>query len=305
MGYFLQVTGGCLLFAAVLFLGLRLHHVKRQVKQISGQLEHSVYHMVSVDLSDRKIVGLAANINCLIEHMQQIKAEAGKKESSLKSAIAVVSHDMKTPLTSVIGYLQLAEKSCRDKGTMENLSIALERAEYCNKLMNDFFELAVVDTDEYCVKLEPVDVSELLCEQILANYPNFEQKGITPVFRQGDQKIYAMADRQMLIRVVQNLISNSIKYSNEKVSFAINTKDDIMLTVSNPVSEQIDTEQIFDRFYQSEQSRRGDGMGLGLYICDKFIRRMGGTILAECQDGRLDIIITLEKRGSYGESKAY
>ena len=81
MGYFLQVTGGCLLFAAVLFLGLRLHHVKRQVKQISGQLEHSVYHMVSVDLSDRKIVGLAANINCLIEHMQQIKAEAGKKES--------------------------------------------------------------------------------------------------------------------------------------------------------------------------------------------------------------------------------
>lgn len=190
---------------------------------------------------------------------------------------------MKTPLTSVIGYLQLAKKCCCDKETMANLSIALERAEYCNKLMNDFFELSVIDTDEYSVHMEQIDVSSLLCEQILANYPNFEQKGITPVFGQADQKIYALADRQMLVRVVQNPISNSIKYSNDEVSFAINVKDDIMIAVSNPVSEKIDTEQIFGKFYRSEQSRGGEGMGLGLYICDKFIHRMGGTILAECR----------------------
>lgn len=293
MGTFFQLIGNCLLVAAVLFLSLRLYHIKKQVKHISRQLEPFACNMVSVGLFDKDIVGMTVKINNLIEKMRQIKSDAGKKESSLKSSIAVVSHDMKTPLTSVIGYLQLAKKSCIDKETLSNILIALERAEYCNKLINDFFELSVVDTDEYSINLEKVDVSGVLCEQILANYPNFEQKHITPVFRQADRKIYALADRQMLIRVVQNLISNSIKYANEEVTFAINEKDDIILIVSNPVSEEIDTEQIFSKFYQSEQSRGRDGMGLGLYICDKFIRRMGGTILAKCQDGRLEIIITL------------
>ena len=120
----------------------------------------------------------------------------------------------------------------------------------------------------------------------------FEKKGITPLFEQADGEIFVLADRKLLARVVQNLISNGIKYSTGKMEFVITEGECVTLAISNSISEAVDTDRIFDKFYRADVSRKGEGAGLGLYICRKFVEEMNGTIGAQNAKGKL--IITVE-----------
>lgn len=295
-----------ILFTAVFFLSVKLYSIKKQLQDISWQLKNQGEqdtHPLSIDFVDVDVVDMTVQINAMIEKMQLLHAQSRRKEAEIKSSIALISHDMRTPLTSVIGYLQLAEKSCKEKETLENIRIAKERADYCNKLVQDFFELSAAESEAYEFNMQKVDISALLCEQILADYPNFEKKKITPVFEQKDKAFYVQADVELLKRVLQNLITNSINYSSGTVVFQLSDEkgkedfgkdaDSVVLTISNSVKQQIDAEKVFDRFYRADSARSTGGSGLGLYICRRFIENMGGRIWAECGNGRFVISMKL------------
>ena len=280
-----------ILCGTLLFLLVQLFDMKRQLRKITKQLHYRLERQedmpLSIEFIDRDIEKMTALVNKIFERIQLTQIEAGKSEAALRASIALISHDMRTPLTSVIGYLQLAEKNCTDADTLKNIRIAEERAKYCNRLVNDFFELSVADSGEYSIHMEKIDISEMLCEQILANYPNFEQKKITPEFAQAGKSFYIAGDAELLERALQNLISNSIKYSSGRIVFSLfeqSQKETVVLKVSNSVKRAIDTEHVFDRFYREDAARSTDGTGLGLYICRKFIEDMGGSIRASCVD---------------------
>ena len=280
-----------ILCGTLLFLLVQLFDMKRQLRKITKQLHYRLERQedmpLSIEFIDRDIEKMTVLVNRIFERLQLTQAEAGKSEAALRASIALISHDMRTPLTSVIGYLQLAEKNCMDADTLKNIRIAEERAKYCNRLVNDFFELSVADSEEYSIHMEKIDISEMLCEQILANYPNFEQKKITPEFAQAGKSFYIDGDAELLERALQNLISNSIKYSSGRIVFSLSEqsqKETVVLKVSNSVKRVIDTEHVFDRFYREDAARSTDGTGLGLYICRKFIEDMGGSIKASCVD---------------------
>lgn len=152
-------------------------------------------------------------------------------------------------------------------------------------------ELSVVDANQYTPVMEKVNLCEVVCEEILANYLSFEKKGITPLFEQADDEILVLADRKLLVRVVQNLISNGIKYSTGTMEFLITTGECVTLAISNSISEGIDTEKIFDKFYRADVSRNGEGAGLGLYICQKLVKEMNGKISASSDNEKLTINI--------------
>lgn len=289
MAFIIIIT---LLFIVASFLAFKLFFIKQQLKDMTKQLQEQDEGMVSVEFVDKNLELLATQINCKSEQLQKVKADNEKHEQTMKTAISMISHDMRTPLTSVIGYIQLAEKNCKDKETLQNLRIALDRARYSNKLVDDFFELSLAETDQYIATPEKVNLCEAVCEEILANYLSFESKGITPDFQQADDEIFILADKKMLSRVIQNLISNGIKYSASDIKFQILESDFVTLTISNSVSEAIDTEKIFQKFYRADVSRKGEGTGLGLYICRKFVEEMNGKITAKYSDGKL--IVTLK-----------
>lgn len=281
-----------ILCCVLLFLAVQLFDMKRQLRKIAEQLRSQLTRdentPLSIEFIDRDINEMTILVNEMLERIQQTQAEAGKSEAALRASIALISHDMRTPLTSVIGYLQLAKKNCKDADTLRNIQIAEERAGYCNKLINDFFELSVADSGEYSLHMEKLDIGEILCEQILASYPNFEQKKITPEFEQAGRAIYINGDAELLERALQNLISNSIKYSSDRIVFSLSEQVQtgvVILKISNSVKQTIDTEHVFDRFYREDTSRSADGTGLGLYICRKFIQDMGGSIRALCENG--------------------
>lgn len=292
-----------ILVIAVSILVLRLCLVKKQLRKIARQMEEPGEHFISVDFVDRDLETAALQINKLMDSVQNIKAESVKGEKAIKSSISMISHDMRTPLTSVIGYLQLAEKNCKEEEVLQYIRTALDRAKFCSRLVNDFFELSLVDADQYVPVMEKVNICEVVCEEILAAYVEFEKSGITPVFGQADDFVLVWADRKLLVRVMQNLISNGIKYSTGEMNFSVSMAGETnfsvskagkaVLYISSPVSQAVDAEKIFQKFYRGENSSNSDGAGLGLYICRKFIEDMRGKISADSDGQSLRIKIEL------------
>lgn len=292
-----------ILIIVVSFLSVKLCLVKRQLRKMAEQMQEQEVGLVSVDFVDKDLEAVALYINEKLERLQKVKVDAAKNEKAMKTSISMISHDMRTPLTSVIGYLQLAEKSCTDEETLQDIQIALDRAKYSNKLVDDFFELSVVDSEQYAPVMEKVNICEVVCEEILANYLAFEKKSITPLFEQADGEILVWADRKLLARVVQNLISNGIKYSTGKMEIEITEGEHVTLAISNSISEPVDTEKIFDKFYKADVSRKGEGAGLGLYICRKLVEEMNGKIFACNKNDRLTIKIEFLRFGGLYENK--
>lgn len=286
-----------ILIIAVFFLSVKFCLVKRQLRKMVEQMQEQNEGLVSVDFVDKDLEEVALHINEKLEQLQKVKVEAVKNEQAMKTSISMISHDMRTPLTSVIGYLQLAEKNCKDEETLQDIRVALDRAKYSNKLVDDFFELSVVDANQYTPIMEKVNLCEVVCEEILANYLAFEKKGITPLFEQADDEVMVLADQKLLARVIQNLISNGIKYSTGKMEFVITEGECVTLAISNSVSDAVDTDKIFDKFYRADASRKGEGAGLGLYICRRLIEEMNGKISANSENERLTINIEFLKLG--------
>ncbi|MDE5966930.1 MAG: HAMP domain-containing histidine kinase [Lachnospiraceae bacterium] len=282
-----------ILFAAVVIFAGRYYKLKKQLKSISRQLSDEQTRLVTVEFVDDDMESVALEINELLEKIQQTIIKSNVSSAALKSSIADISHDMKTPLTSVIGYLQLAERECKDEKIGEIIKTCLERTHYCNALINDFFELSVLESQGCDPKLERVDVAGMICEQILAYYPIFEGKSITPHFEDSNKTVMVSADSNMLNRVIQNLISNSIKYTNGDIYFrACQENERVIITVSNPVNAYVNVAHIFNRFYTQDKSR-SKGSGIGLYICRQLIEAMGGSISAEMEGNRLSIKVIL------------
>lgn len=281
------------LSAAVCVLAAKLFSLKSRINSISEQLNDKDRTLITTQLSGDELEDVVKKINLMIENDHKEKVEIGKEQAALKQAIADISHDIRTPLTSVVGYLQLAER----EDTQKNIGIALERARYCGSLVNDFFELSVIDSRDCEPVMEPVDVNDLLCELILANFPNFEAKGITPHFVDSNRPVYACADRKMLARVIQNLISNGIQYGRGRLCFTLTVGETVRISVSNPVLDyEVDTEKLFDKFYRASRSGTAGGTGIGLYICKRFAEAMNGSVSAFAADGMLTITVTLQTK---------
>lgn len=284
------------LVLAVIILGWKLALVKGQMKKLAKQMREQNESFLSVEFVDKDLEMLVTELNELVDSVKEVRAEAGRDQESLRASISMISHDMRTPLTSVIGYLQLAEKNCKEEESLQEIQIALERAKYCSRLVNDLFEVSVIDLGTDAPDFENVNLCQVVCEEILAAHPQFEERGIRPVFGQADEDILVWADQRQLTRVVQNLISNALKYSAGKVDFSVTQGKRVSLIVTNDLCQEIDTEKIFDRFYQGDVSRGSGGSGLGLYICRRFVENMGGEIRAECEDGKLAVKVELEPR---------
>ena len=293
----------------VLFLLVRLLILKIEMKRVTREMkDNPENNYMNIDFIDSDLQNMLVEVNSLYDQIRQIRADGKNDEKKIKESISMISHDMRTPLTSIIGYLQVAEKSKDSEEMNANIDIALDRAKYLNDLVNDFFEISLIESGKVDIILERINLCELICEEILAESPEIDKKGIEPKFDQAEDNIYVNADRAKLTRIIQNLISNAVKYSTDRLDFYISedpknivdvAKDDVsskvILSIKTDSSEEIDTERIFERFYQKDSSRTKGGAGLGLYICKEFVERMGGTISALQEDGTFEIKLILEK----------
>lgn len=278
----------------LLILAVKFIVMKRELRKIANQISREDDDFLSVQIVDEDLNRLVSGINHLYEKQLEIRKAANGKEKEIRESISMVSHDMKTPLTSIIGYLQMAKKSA-DEEQQSDIDTALERATYLNGLVNDFFEISLIDADSFSPHLESLNICELICEEIFALSPSFDNKGMLPVFEKSDRDIRVQADRKMSTRVFQNYFSNCIKYGVGEVVIDVDESsiEKVWVTISNTPQNTVNPDKMFERFYRDDQARSGEGAGLGMFICKSFVEAMQGSIRAEMIEGKLVTVIEM------------
>lgn len=287
----------CLLCAAVviILLCVKIYLLKKSAREISAQfadrLKNDTNNLIYVSSSDKDIRRLAESLNAQLSAMRTEELSYIQGNRELKSAVTNISHDLRTPLTAICGYLDMIQKTDDPEKQARYLSIMKERADMMKHLTEELFRYSVIVSDETELKTETVFVNQLLAESISSFYPTLSEKGIAPKISITEERVERKLDSDALSRVFANLLNNAAKYSDGDLEIALTESGEI--TFSNTAKElsAVEVEQLFDRFYTVEAARHSTGLGLS--IARSLIQRMGGSITAEYSDERLTIRIIL------------
>lgn len=275
-----------------------LFSITEGVKQISrGDLGHKIVIQGHDELST-----LAESINDMSENlMNQMEAERAI-EKSKNDLITNVSHDLKTPLTSIIGYLSLIKEGKYEDEEMlsEYVDIVYDKSEGLKKLIRDLFDYTMLSNTRELIHPSKVDFNQLMY-QILDEYTMlFQEANMELVCELDDEEIDLLIDSDKIVRVFENLLTNAIKYGDENSQVIVVTdvlEDYVLIEISNETSEvnEYNVEKIFERFYKIDKSRTNvvEGSGLGLAISKSIIELHGGDIKSHVEDDRLVITIKL------------
>ncbi|CAH1209146.1 Sensor histidine kinase RcsC [Paenibacillus plantiphilus] len=281
---------------AVVFLLTRLLLIRREMRRITAQLkqynDHKTEKKIHLTFYEKGLESLAAEINRHSELLVQANAGRRRTEDELKQAVAGMSHDIRTPLTSIFGYIQLLESDrVTEAEKLEYVAIIKSRTKRLQVLLNDFFELSVIESVDYAMKLERLKLNITVTEVLVNYYDLFSERNIEPVISIPEEDIVLIADDSAVKRVVENLIINAINHSSGPISITLSRlPSGGSLTISNEAnhlkSEHV--ELMFNRFYTADLTRTGNrGTGLGLSIARSLMHRMNGKLTASLQDGHL------------------
>ncbi len=206
-----------------------------------------------------------------------------------------MSHDLRTPLTSIMGYIQLLNNPSLTQEEREGyLEIIEKRSHILRRLLNDFYELSLIDSIDYKMTLEKVNISRILEEVVLGKYTEFSDKGLEPVINIVDD-VTITCDYKALERIIENLLSNMIRYAHTRAEISLEKANNlVILTVRNDSAYKLDEDmdKLFDRFYKGDKSRGSHGTGLGLSIVKGLIERMNGQVSAKINHNLLSITCT-------------
>ncbi|PHV70797.1 two-component sensor histidine kinase [Sporanaerobium hydrogeniformans] len=276
-------------------IGLKLFKMQQALKGLNKQLETQYktkdFSRLEVTLGHKEVERLGENLNHYLKLYNDCEARSKETEMKLKRTIANMSHDLRTPLTSILGYIQLLredEVSIEEKKKF--LEVTQKKGKSLQKLLNDFFELSVVESVDYELHLKGVNVNNLVRELLFSYYDDFVQKQIYPEFLFPDYSLWVLGEEEAMIRVIENLIGNVLKHAKGRVTIQLDEdKDKVYLKVINEARglKQEIVDKLFDRFYKADEVRVGKGSGLGLCIAKGLMEKMEGSIEAYLKEENL------------------
>ncbi len=286
-----------ILLILALILVSYIFFIKKNIRDILSQLSEKSSgendSKIFVSLFDNDINTLVEQINNNINIQKEMKINILRREQNLKEAITSISHDLRTPLTSIIGYLQLLQASDLDERQKQNLHTAIQKSDILRKLINEFFELSTIDSNDSRPNFQRVNIVNFVTDSIMENVERFEKARIVPVMSIPDESIYILADETMLKRIMQNLITNAIQHSKGNLEISLIKSETIRLHFKNKIEDRqsINIEKLFDRFYTADKIRNSSSTGLGLSIVKALISKMNGKATAFHDNDILDICI--------------
>ena len=290
------------LAVAVAVLAVQTVVMRREIRSMSRQLEDlsagRSEKKISLTLVDARLNELATQINENMELQKQLRIDARKSEQRLKDSIAGVSHDLRTPLTAIIGYIQMLERSGLNGEQQEKATIILKKANAMRELVESFFELSVIESGQSELAEEAVNFTNIVSEAVVDFIPRFEAAELEPDVDLGDKSLYIAGDTTALGRIVQNLLSNALKYTAGRVKVALEERDgEIILTVVNEVRPDTppDMERIFERFYTGDDCRNSGSAGLGRYIVKLLAEKMQGAVSASLENKMLSVYVVFQE----------
>lgn len=283
----------CVLALCVLTLMIYLLILRSSIREVAEELEEKLRTdtntLISISTGDSSVQLLASRINAQLQALrkERLKLQTGNDE--LTTAVTNISHDLRTPLTAICGYLDLLEQEPQSEKSGRYLAVIRERTDAMRSLTEELFRYSVITATADELDMQAVRLNDILEQSLAGFYGALSARGITPEIRMPEAAVIRELDAAALRRIFDNILSNAVKYSDGDLT--IRLRPDGSVTFLNRASSlsRVQAERLFDRFYTVETAR--NSTGLGLSIAKLLTEKMGGMITAEYESGHLQICI--------------
>lgn len=278
----------CYLF----LLNKELNRIKKETDLVLSRKTNGLLHTGFTSKKVRELV------NCINNHLVEIKSKESnleRKNANFIKMIRNISHDLRTPLTSSLGYVSLIlETDITDEEKVKNLKIVEERLRRLSELIDSFFEFAKILSDDRKIELDEINLVATIEKSISNHYEDFSKNNRVIEFKTSKRKINIKSNELMLVRVFDNLIRNAYKHSDGNLDIDLNqTNNKVKIKIINNLKyNELDVDRIFDEFYTIDISRTKGNTGLGLAIAKEFVEQLNGRIIALKKNNKLIIEIT-------------
>ena len=285
------------LLVIIFALLLKIFYMRKAIREIKIGFSEKLYTDTNTPIMlsshDKLVSSLANDINVELKELQKQKHRYIQGDKELKNAITNISHDLRTPLTTICGYLSLLDKEEKSEHIARQLSIIKNRTFALKQLVEELFRYTTIISDtENSVYTETV-INNVLEDCISSYYAIFKEKGITPNINLCEQKIVRSVDKTALLRIFNNVIDNAIKYSEGDLTISLFENGKIVFSNHTSDLNEIQIGKLFDRFYTVNTARKSTGLGLS--IAKALIEKMDGNISADYSNNVLSIIIKLNE----------
>lgn len=277
----------------IVVLFVKIYALQKSAKEIKNafadRLMTETNTLIDISSNDKYMRELAASINIQLRKLREERHFFIEGNAELKNAVTNISHDLRTPLTAICGYLDLLEQEEKSTTIERYIEIIRNRADLLTELIEELFRYSVIISGERLVVREPIAINGILEESIAAFYTTLNKRGIVPNIKITQAKIVRSLDRSSLIRVFSNLLNNAIKYSDGDLDITLTDSGEVIFANTASRLNEVQVGKLFDRFYTVEAARKSTGLGLA--IARTLIEQMNGTISAKYENGRLSICI--------------
>ena len=287
----------CVVGLLLYLLSLRAS-LKEVARELNDKLKTDTNTLISISSGDRAMRALAVQINDQLRLLrcERLKLQYGDRE--LKNAVTNISHDLRTPLTAICGYLDLLAQEQQSERSERYLTVIRERTDAMREMTEELFRYSVIVGTTEELHLEPVCLNDILEQSLAGFYGTLSERGMVPDIEISEKAVKRMLDRHALRRIFDNILSNVAKYSDGDLTVRLSSDGTVMFENGAKDLNTVQTAHLFDRFFTVNSA--SGGTGLGLSIAKLLTEKMGGSIAAEYRYGRLKICIRFAAEGDFG-----
>lgn len=280
-----------LLVIIIIALCVKIYLMKKSAREISKEfadrLKTDTNTLIDISSRDKDMANLASGINSRLSELRrkELKYENGDRE--IKEAITNISHDIRTPLTAICGYLELLRDEEKSPEAGRYLSLIENRTDALKQLTEELFRYSLIMSDTKVSVPERVDLNAALEESIAGFYAALTGKNITPAVKMPEEHIFRTLDKESLSRIFGNILNNALKYSDGDLEIVLHDSGEIVFSNRASSLDEIAAGKLFNRFFTVESGQ--NSTGLGLSISKTLTEEMGGDIFAHYSGGVLSI----------------
>lgn len=272
--------------------GREMNRIARNLGDINTRESNE---RLRVSTTSKALRNLVIHINNILSNKQQSEIRYKNIDRELREAIANISHDLRTPLTSIRGYMQLIKNEDMDEDEKrEYIEIVDKRAKSLQSLLEGFYDLSRLEAKEYEFDLKSINLYEILCDVLAGFYNEFTLKGFEPVINLSEDVPNIIGDENAVRRVFINLMQNTLKHGEKIIDISLEKHEKYLVTTFTndaPDLKEEDVVHIFERFFTGDRMRTGQNTGIGLAITKTLVEQMGYNISAILNGEKLSIII--------------
>lgn len=281
----------------VLLMGILILY-RRQVRTTCRQLafirKNDTNMKLAGDALFQELNLLKDEVNEILTKDKERALQTKRNDELFKETITNISHDIRTPLTSLDGYFQLLQQSSSEEDRIRYIAIIEERIESLNGMLEELFTYTKLQNSQYGPELEEMDFGRCVYDTVFSFYEDFKVKGIEPEISFEEERLKILGNKEAIRRALQNVIKNAKEHGAGKLCLNLFQNEGRVLfvcanTVASPA--EIDMDRIFVRFYKSDIARTSSSTGLGLAIAKGLIEKMNGTIEATLEGNMFSITI--------------